>query len=142
MVGDWVAYDNANMYITQIKEIRQTQDGKEFFITCYRDSRDPLYEKYKLDFFNTKILHPIPLNAEILEKNGFNKESDFRWSAPDIKKYCIVNEKVFDGQDSWWFCFNVPDKHKLGHICLFECGNVHELQHILKSGKSNIKIEL
>lgn len=123
MVGDWVKMNNGYAKVEKL-------DGEYIHF---------------LDKFGTGIscsAEPIPLNAEILEKNGFTKESDFRWSVPGTKKYCIVNEKVFDGPDSWWFCFNVPDKHKLGHICLFECGNVHELQHILKSGNSDIKIEL
>lgn len=39
MVGDYVCYNQANNYITRVREIRQTNDGKEWYITCTRDGK-------------------------------------------------------------------------------------------------------
>lgn len=136
MVGDWVAYDKANMYIAQIKEIRQTQDGEEFYINCLRDFRDPLSKKYQLDSFNVEILRPIPITNEILEKNGFEHQHNIGYVYEDGYGWKVVYEtfdntlKIFSNYDM------------LFNITFFDRIAVHELQHVLKVCKIDKEIEL
>ena len=78
MVGDLVCYDKANNYYTQIKEIKCTHDipyDVVYYIKGMRDRRDRLWIEFE-ETFVIDILSPIPLSAEILEKNGFEYIND------------------------------------------------------------------
>lgn len=76
MVGDIICYCKENNYVTKVESIHNTGHASvsdEYCIKCFRDRKDPLYDKNPIDFFNVEILHPISLTAEILEKNGFTR---------------------------------------------------------------------
>lgn len=141
MVGDWVCYCKANAYITQVREIRSTSDGEEYYIRCLRDDRDHLKEKCPVDDFNTEILSPIPLTEEILRKNGweYNDEEEkffpntwvgggLKLQGADDGGYRIVVTSGCDDEDT----------NDTPFVLLY----VHELQHALRLRHIEKQIEL
>ena len=141
MVGDWVCYCEANAYITQVREIRSTSDGEEYYICCIRDDRDPLKKKCPADEFNTEILSPIPLTEGILRKNGWEYDDEVTKFAPctwsggglilqgtDDGGYRIVVTSDYDDEDT----------NDTPFIHLY----VHELQHAMRLRRIEKEIEV
>ena len=127
MVGDYVCYNQANNYITRVREIRQTNDGKEWYITCTRDGNDntnPLAD----DRFHLDILKPIPITNEILEKIGFV------WDESPMIQYWTGYGLIID-QSGTLFYIRTLSTSMIIH-------SVHELQHIFKLCNINKEITL
>lgn len=93
---------------------------------------------------------PIPLTAEILEKNGFllhNSASYFKeymWTTGGIDEYADVYIEVGkDQQDNWrWDNLKFKVHFFSGDVSLMKMHYVHELQHALKLCKIDKEIEL
>ena len=123
MVGDFICYCKENNYVTKVESIHNTGHASvsdEYCIKCFRDRKDPLYDKNPIDFFNVEILHPIPLTAEILEKNGFE------WRAYGV---VLAGEDMALVQcgDYWKIKPNQDSNDTFCYIWY-----VHELQHALR----------
>lgn len=110
MVGDLVLH---NGKVIRVDAVHKRKIG-------YHKTKD------KLTWLFNGQFEPILLTPEILEKNGFKKDFELQgcYWRPDCRKYCIVKEI-----ETWYFAFRHMDG---GHICIFECNYVHELQHALK----------
>lgn len=94
-------------------------------------------DKYNVGY-NCDELDPIPLNPEILEKNGWKKKRE-GWYVKNIDKYDYMSVE-FEYEDG----IRVFLKRAVnGHYAkLNVANNVHELQHILWAlGKdANLKV--
>ena len=146
----WVARDeDKGLWFFDIKPNKE-YEYKRWFVECeccvkldYElfpqvkwEDEEPTEVEMTITITNNKVL----LTSEILLNNGFIEQSQHRFVHADCKKYCVVNEKNFDGTDNWYFCFNVTDDNKFGHMCLFECNYVYELQQILNFLKSDVEL--
>ena len=134
MVGDLVCYDKANNYYTQIKEIKCTHDipyDVVYYIKGMRDRRDRLWIEFE-ETFVIDILSPIPLSAEILEKNGFEYIND-EYGCWLLGKIELREREPYNG------LFEVEINIAKETIYIHY---LHELQHALKLCKSQKKIVL
>lgn len=111
MIGDLVTYtgDDEGPITASIEGINEDSDfGIEILGTCER----------------IEDIEPIPLTAEILEKNGYSKVNGQRY---DIGEY----------ESDFYIKVN-PKKHfahvngKKNNVNLYDCKYVHELQHALR----------
>lgn len=116
MIGDWV-FNEIPCYVTAIYH-----NGT---IDCQGDNQS----------ISTDSVDPIPLTAEILEKNGFNKpkvEDSTDWSYYKTDKtgkgmYCI-----FYSVDDDMFLEIASYKSYIGEYHRMGVRYVHELQHALR----------
>jgi len=130
MVGDLVIYCKSNMYIARVREIRQTNDGEEMYISCDRDTRDTLYNDKEWHFFNCGILHPIRLTPEILLKNGFEKSLDDDGTHDRFTLVCgnvQFGVRFSNGVFQWTYPIDVRYVHELQHLLRF-CGIEKEIE--------------
>jgi hypothetical protein len=106
MVGDWV-YNTFSQQAEQVVEIRQDQ-----VILAYNDGND--YDE----------IEPIPITAEILEKNGFESTP-----APSERVWKDNDQEVWlDNEgENYWANIKRDEYYFEGYI-----EYVHELQHCLK----------
>ena len=118
MIGDWVVVDNTPL---QIAALGTTKAG-------FADSKNELFYHYY------DVLQPIPLTAEILEKNGFNVQKivskTFRngcnlWTYADGE--CSVY--IYENGVIWWLEAGL--ENYAGKIEM-PISDVHELQHALR----------
>lgn len=145
MLGDWVGYIGA--YEDDSGEIVEMWERpipiKITFITpdaVQYEDEDGCYECMDYE------LHPIPLTAEILEKNGFIKVRDFLWEIR-TQDTCIKYE--WHGKIMLEITKKLTRKDKYGrcNIAAFTVGwmddmFVHELQHALRLCGIEKEIEL
>lgn len=131
MIGDWVAYNGDVDYINPIK-IEGMDIATGMCITSDRDD------------VGFDGVDPIPLTAEILEKNGFVKYNEVSDTPPYDQDeegnmyYSYKEEHKFWG---WWQPNNVyfiPVNAMLD----LEIKYVHELQHALRLCNIEKEIEL
>ena len=122
MIGDWV-YNTHNRQPEQVCEIRE-----HMVMLAYNDLYD--YDE----------IEPIPLNDEILQKNGFRRVGE-RWGCGDeLNSYYFGN-----GQDVDIHLPTNSDKYMLvirDHVSpdpdyqlISRLKHVHKLQHALKEYK-------
>ena len=130
MINDWVFYigdgEPKQTQVMEITSLRQVQlfDGEDL------SSWFLVGEKY---------IEPIPLTAEILEKNGFDKRNDG----------CVWNDEngstvvVLWKEYNYTHCYNYIDA-SIGCITVRELPitYVHELQHFFRLCGINKKISL
>jgi len=120
MIGDWVSYKNG------------FSDGEMTINTVV----GTISEKYITEFvwgkrIDCEHLYPIPLTAEILEKNGF------------VRSKVFVEWKYGDGEVSMlWKPFPFLTVNCDGAVVKFPCEHVHELQHALRLCGIEKEIEL
>lgn len=121
MIGDWVYY-NPNVFIED--EYEPTKPIKITKITSGED----------IDLAIEGCYSPIPLTAEILEKNGFvNNDGDFRFFKADEESYYFGFESVHYYFVTH-FC-NVTKEFSQGGMQNQSKGiftYVHQLQHALR----------
>ena len=140
MIGDWVCYDKANNYYTQIKEIKCTHDIPDdvvYYIKGMRDRRDRLWIEFE-ETFVIDILSPIPLTVEILEKNGLEKDDHGRLNGEyfDEDKNRDLEISVDDKTGEIWWSYNWDE------YWIIRLRYVHELQHALRLCEIEKKIIL
>lgn len=140
MVGDWVCYSKANNYYTRINEIRHTEVplNDQWYIEGMRSDNDKISPN-AVEYFAVETLSPIPLTAEILEKNGFDisdKEVMQYHFEEDGEKYHFSLRQMYDKDGKphgySFYAFNV--------LTLLDY--VHELQHALRLCGIKKEIEL
>ena len=116
MLGDWATS----------KKWRE----KPFKITRINDSGKYYYgitaEGSQVGPFLIEELEPIPLTAEILEKNGFRNIGG-HWYDDAADNYELEIEAYCD---SIWRIFYHSTKFNIGDERVFVC-HIHELQHAL-----------
>ena len=114
MIGDWVGVGNRLVQITKLKKVSNEQ---QFFSVGYYHTEDKAEEGCFID-----EIQPIPLTAEILEKNGFSRFST---------SYLLEGEHFVLGNPS-------NPKQYMDNYWLRVCNRdihieyVHELQHALR----------
>lgn len=131
MIGDWVL------------------DGKKpaqiAGIMC-----DDLFETTLSLGVGGESISPIPLTAEILEKNGFVKMSNcpyavsYMWSTGGVAEFADVTIGVCqDHADKWrWDCLTLKIHLYKGDIKLNKIRYVHQLQHALRLCNIDKEIEI
>lgn len=89
----------------------------------------------------TDEICPIPLTAEILEKNGFAyKESDETCATEAFHQWHLDGSRFAIDDDSWWRAVKDGELHvKFGG---FPLKYLHELQHALRLCGINKEIKL
>ena len=113
MTGDWV-YNTHNKQPEQVVEIRE-----HMVMLAYNDLYD--YDD----------IEPIPLTAEILEKNGWKEEHDGiarQYVSEDCRVILHDDDRFLNTQQEWYIHIDSVDMRTIG--CL-ELTFVHELQHFL-----------
>ena len=117
MIGDLVTYtgDDEGPITASIEGINEDSDfGVEILGTCER----------------IEDIEPIPLTAEILEKNGFESRDNFYEITFQTNKIdnSIFRIAEFEKSGNWFFgFFDFPNL-----IENFRINYVHELQHALR----------
>lgn len=115
MVGDWVTCSINNKYYkvsALTTDIELEGDRFIFYSRC-------------------DDIEPIPLTADILEKNGFEyKEADETCATEAFHHWHLVGSRFAIDDDSWWRSVKDGELHvKFGG---FPLKYLHELQHALR----------
>lgn len=127
-VGDWVRYRGLDY---QVKEI----DGLL--------NRVRLVGNKEQRVENTNSIHPIPITAEILEKNGWSNDGMYAILRIDehlhLEYYYHEHRlrKWYCGVDEWQNHAKVSDITFAAH-----CYSVHQLQHALRLAGVDKEINL
>lgn len=122
VIGDWV-YNVHNKKPEQVQEIRE-----ELIMLEYNDLYD--YDE----------IEPIPLTAEILEKNGFiyynYGHNYYGWKIDDDERFVIEksykNLYQIDGDNSFHIGIVSDDRESYFLDTFCTISYVHELQHALR----------
>ena len=120
MIGDWV-YDTILKCNTQVEML----------------SLSGIRGDCNENIWNEKTFEPIPLTAEILEKNGW------KWNQYNTSLVLVVGT-IHVGWGFYPNCIGVSDWAENGdsQITSLRCEFVHELQHILKDCRIDKEIVL
>lgn len=114
-IGDWIEVDGAAKkvwYLSKQDEINDTT--------------------------NDYWVKPIPLTPAILEKNGFVKRSEYRWSNPSIGCACLrLGTKYWDIRIGGRNRAYRPTRISIDNIV-----HTHQLQHALRLAGVGKEIEL
>ena len=116
MLGDWVSINGKQVWVWTL-----TQHG----VVGYMDGDHSYYS-------SEDDVEPIPLTAEILEKNGL-VVGDFPMHFAEDKDFDL--ELSMYGSEVWWTI-------NLQEYDIIKLGYVHELQHVLKDCKIKKEIVL
>lgn len=139
MIGDWVfcTYPSINTPV-KVAEIKTVGDNELKTVVYHDDIRLVFCEKY---------LDPIPLTAEILEKNGFKIVHGFGYSESyptygwgyhkGLRDYASVDVTFYDepiGGVSRLVKMETASKKDDGINSIHSCDieSVHDLQHALR----------
>ena len=128
MIGDWVAYNGDVDYINPIR-IEGMDIATGMCITSDRDD------------VGFDGVDPIPLTAEILEKNGFNCEEIIQphWISEDGRILLRNDESLINSNNKWSVHVDNEDMQTIGY---FELTYVHQLQHALRLCNIEKEIEI
>jgi len=122
MIGDWV-YNTHNRQPEQVCEIRE-----HMVMLAYNDLYD--YDE----------IEPIPLNDEILQKNGFRRVGE-RWGCGDeLNSYYFGNGQDIDihlptNSDKYMLVIRDHVSPDPDYQLISRLKYVHKLQHALKEYK-------
>ena len=133
MIGDWVVYNGDVEYTDPIRI-----EGIDITGVCITSDRDDV---------GFDGIQPIPLTAEILEKNGFTfkkhtyflKKDGHYWINEGGNIFIKYGKKSTYKIDSWMI--NIDNENGYP-VCCFDIFYVHELQHALKLCGIKKEIEL
>lgn len=107
MIGDWVKHIN----------------GTPYQVTCIKDGHFACSIPHLWEYNNK--FEPIPLTAEILEKNGF-VEQEYGWRKLNAANWCIYIN-IFNGKERYALSVLGINTQVTLHGYY-----VHELQHALR----------
>lgn len=134
MIGDYILF-NKNIY--KIEEISKKGWAHiTYNLIDGRECRVGLASDYILD-----ELTPVPLTAEILEKNGFKfycTDVFEEWKSKD-KRITMHDKEYPNSFNKWSVHIDTEDMRTMGY---FEITYVHELQHALRLCGINKEIEI
>jgi hypothetical protein len=145
-VGDWVRYDDRICQIAEIHQLSYNFGSKEICsfpqVTLYYEDDMPTYQE-SVPF---KDIHPIPITAEILERNGFEFEKASRWHICELEDETRINV---------WIGKNNEGRIEVSKPAPFDDGYhfkyadievlniaVHQLQHVLRLAGVDKEINL
>jgi hypothetical protein len=125
-VGDWVRH---TFYEENVQIVR-----------IYGDSERVLAERGKMSIScHLNHFEPIPITAEILEKNGLMRVTEEK----GYEAYCcndfLIRRSKFSCTD--WWQVDVHYKQYVAHLSGY-IQYVHQLQHLLTINECDKKIEL
>ena len=138
-VGDWVALEVADLKIEHgdiatafVEEVRKPicvqsilGEDKLLFARVHH------LERYGTIYAKEEHLHPIPITAEILEKNGFTCiEED-----ADTALYGTPSCSIFHTKGTLRYRLDTPQASVV-------CWNIHDLQHALRLAGVDKEINL
>lgn len=146
MVGDWIADKDGDK--VRVENIINSEFDCYYGIDVVCMKRDGRCSRWTVDFEDAQ---PIPLTAEILEKNGFEELMS------ESKGVAAIFGRKVEHTGVWMYCipdtfdsvFYVPER-KLLRLKVMEGGitdlhnlqYVHELQHFLRLYGIENEIEL
>lgn len=142
-VGDWVRYDDRICQIAEIHQLSYNFGSKEICsfpqVTLYYEDDMPTYQE-SVPF---KDIHPIPITAEILGKNG--------WRI--LEKEVLGEDYEYEGGERVW-----DDENRSIEICeekqevfwyswsneyyMWRLEYVHQLQHLIRLAGVDKEINL
>ena len=96
-------------------------------------------------FVHASSVNPIPLTAEILEKNGWKKKSDYQWKYCDNSctiKISISPKIEIEGELLGAPPINVKIEGALFELIKTDDWYIHELQHAFRLCRIDKEIEL
>lgn len=128
MLGDWVQNTNGN--IGRVEGIIPHDDGHGPEIVVRYSPSGTAYS-------DVKVLRPIPLTPEILEKNGFNRQDFPGWRFSETGKYSVMWRKDYPN-----LLVIASFNREFGEFARFNINFVHELQHALRLCVIEKEIEL
>ena len=128
MIGDWVLKDmnyseDDPMYTKLDYRPYQIMSGEDIDLACETNC-----------IGDADVYQPIPLTAEILEKNGFKRHITAPcgyYHAPAIDMYDVLFHASEDSYEDTWHTEVFTD-HNDNNFVLYNLCYVHELQHLLK----------
>ena len=125
MVGDWVQYGENPTIKTRVLGISSVDNGKHWHIIAEPETAN------SMRIVAMHAVEPIPLTAEILEKNGFEyKEADETCATEAFHLWHLDGSRFMMDDDSWWRSVKDGELHvKFGG---FPLKYLHELQHALR----------
>jgi hypothetical protein len=118
MIGDWVWYDNQPHQIRQLGIFGENRDGDDYPAVCVGKPNGVglILERNEIK--------PIPLTPEILEKNGWGKDTYSNESYDNEELECLSLWVGEDGKNKWWW--------RVGVELVTPINYVHEFQHALR----------
>lgn len=133
MIGDWVICHHPTCEPKQIQVNAGLLNGLERQDLGFQTEESPLF----------RIVEPIPLTLEILQKNGFETDGEAIWASfcPEDKEFAleISEPNYYDenyGERGYWWTINACE------YSIIPLRYVHELQHALKLCGIDKEIEL
>lgn len=125
MIGDWIA---------------DKQGNRMRVVNILSEAIEDYYYGIETDkgFVDFEDAQPIPLTAEILEKNGFKCGIFPAWHINIIDDYRSLSAKYHEGSKTIFIAIKEPN-FNLENACILY---VHELQHVLKDCRIKKEIEL
>ena len=127
MIGDWVVYNGDVDYINPIKI-----EGMDFATgMCITTDRDDV---------GFDGVWPIPLTAEILEKNGFIEFMPHNWQI--VINNIMIELREPEHNMAIWLDWDEHDTGTYASYMFPRPNCVHELQHALRLCNIDKEIEL
>lgn len=132
-VGDWVYHDDIvfGREIAKVHRLNKDKYGESIGITVYRSDGAFGVVGYILASLTDNNIHPIPITAEILKKNGFECiEEDV-----DTALYGTPSCSIFHTKGILRYRLDTPQAS-------VACWNIHDLQHALRLAGVDKEINL
>lgn len=128
-VGDWVKINDKPRKVSVIAD---TWDGKSDALVGY--IRHEWSNGHKeVHYKSIEVVKPIPITAEILEKNGWNSDGMYAFLRIDEHRHLEYYyhehrlRKYYCGVDEW------QNHAKVNNVTFaVHCYSVHQLQHALR----------
>lgn len=122
MIDDWVKCVDSTHTISMFAQVDAIEEGHD----CILVKRD-----ISNWFLDIKYLEPIPLTAEILERNGFvYKEAEETCATEAFHQWRLDGSTFALDDNSWWR--SVKDGKLRVKFGGFPLEYVHQLQHALR----------
>lgn len=140
MVGDWVMWKEKPVQVARVSGVVYSFGHIDVTLAHCNDSG-------LLETHDTKSISPIPITAEILEKNGWRGKSHTQWKF--FRNGCdelnILLGKNYTQVEYLNMIYNPEDNAEVNYGHNFEFPRtiyVHELQHVLRLCGIEKEIEL
>ena len=138
MIGDWVQFtytpygqNESRTIVFQVSEVENFSAAGLYFVCGVKYGRVCEVEK----------LQPIPLTAEILEKNGFDGEYKASYQIYESKEFDVMYISIWKNRLSIRKSPDIRQPHSSERLSI-TCNYVHELQHAFRLCGIEKEIEL
>ena len=133
MLGDWVLYEHKNTeWETESTHYLRVENITSRDI-CMRNG-----DYARVQCVGYGCIKPIPLTAEILEKNGFKYDELPKFAVNEITEKTKMTFSYHSGSRTVFVGVNEPNFNLTSACVLY----VHELQHILRLSRVEKEIIL